>query len=401
MNSVTKTRWPVVLVGFLTGAVGAMQVGKAPPVVGILSTEFELTMTMAGWVLSTVALTGAAIGLLAGSISDRVGHRRTIQISLILVIAGCLMGAVSGDVTWLLLSRVLEGTGFIGIVVSVPSILMRVTTPSDTRLVFGIWAGYMPMGMAIMMALVPYFLMVTDWRGIWIANAVITGGMLIVFGLSTRGLEPRKDPDQNINPLTAIVRVLSRPGPWLLAACFLFYAGQWAALMAWLPTFLTRISGSDLSLAALLTALVVLVNVPGNILGGWLLQRGFTRWHLVAVGSLCMALSGYVVFMDGVSDAVRVISAIAFSFLGGLLPSTLLGGSVLHSPVPALVGTTNGVILNGANSGTLLGPPALGTLVALLGGWQASGVAIAASGGIIFLLAILLGLVEKNLTQPS
>jgi cyanate permease len=149
--------------------------------------------------------------------------------------------------------------------------------------------------------------------------------------------------------------------------------------------------------AALLTALVVFVNVPGNLFGGWLLQRNFTRWHLVAFGSLCMACFGYGVFVDGVSDTMRIIFAVAFSFTGGLLPTTLLSGAVLHSPTPELTATTNGVIINGANTGTLLGPPALGTLVALVGGWQATGVAIAIGGGLAIIFAILLGVVERRL----
>jgi len=62
----------------MAGVVGALQVGKAPPVLDLLVVEFDLSLSVAGWVLSTVALTGACIGLLAGSISDRVGHRRTV-----------------------------------------------------------------------------------------------------------------------------------------------------------------------------------------------------------------------------------------------------------------------------------------------------------------------------------
>jgi len=80
-----------------------------------------------------------------------------------------------------------------------------------------------------------------------------------------------------------------------------------------------------------------------------------------------------------------------------LLPTTLLSGSVLHSPTPDLTATTNGVIINGANTGMLLGPPALGALVGLVGGWQATGVAIAIGGSLALIFAILLGVVERRL----
>ena len=397
MNDVVKTRWPVVTVAVMAGVVGSLQVGKAPPVLDVLMAEFDLSLSLAGWVLSTVGLTGALFGLLAGSVSDRIGHRRTVFFSLLFIIAGCLLGAISKDVITLLTSRFLESIGFVGVVVSIPSILMRVITSRDQRLVFGIWAGYMPFGMAVMMATVPLLLVQTDWRGIWLFNALITAILLVFFMYMTRNLPKRQGPQASTKILVAMIRVLSRPGPWLLAACFMAYAGQWAALMSWLPTFLGEVSGNSMATAALLTALVVFVNVPVNLFGGWLLQRNFTRWHLVAFGSLCMACFGYGVFVDGVSDTMRIIFAVAFSFTGGLLPTTLLSGAVLHSPTPELTATTNGVIINGANTGTLLGPPALGTLVALVGGWQATGVAIAIGGGLAIIFAILLGVVERRL----
>jgi MFS family permease len=397
MNDGIKTRWSVVSIAVLAGVIVSMQAGKGPPVLGILREEFDLSLTLAGWVLSTVNVTGAVIGLLAGSISDRVGHRPTISLSLMFIVAGSLLGAVSPNVELLLFSRVLESIGFVGVVVSIPSIFMRVISPGDQRLVFGIWAGYMPFGMAVMMAASPALLTVTDWRGIWVFNAVITVLLLLVFRHMTRDLAPRTDNRAQVRIMSAMIRVLSVPGPWLLAGCFAAYAGQWAGMMAWLPTFLIEISGNDIAAAAWLTALVVVVNVPGNLIAGWLLHRGSTRWHLVALGSLCMAGTGYGVFADGVPDVARIIFAIAFSFAGGLVPTTLLSGAIIHSPEPALTATTNGVIINGANTGTLLGPPVVGALVGAIGGWQASGLAVAIGGGLALVFAILLGLVEKRM----
>jgi predicted MFS family arabinose efflux permease len=397
MSDKTETRWPIVIVAVMTGVVGALQVGKAPPVLDLLVTEFDLSLSVAGWVLSTVSLTGACIGLLAGSVSDRIGHRRTVFFAMLFVIAGCLLGANAHDVMTLLASRILESVGFVGIVVSIPSILMRVIAMNDQRLVFGIWAAYMPFGMAAMMAATPALLTLTDWRGVWLFNAVVTGALLVTFMYMTRSLPQRAKGQTNTNILATMVHVLARPGPWLLAACFMAYAAQWAALMSWLPTFLGEVSGNSMATAAWLTALVVFVNVPGNLLGGWLLQRGFTRWYLVAFGSLCMACFGYGVFVEGINDSLRIVLAIAFSFFGGLLPTTLLSGAVLHSPTPDLTATTNGVIINGANTGTLLGPPALGALVGLVGGWQATGMAIAIGGALALIFAILLGVVERRL----
>jgi len=378
-----------------------MQAGKAPPALGLLRAEFDLSLIEAGWVVSILAATSATIGVLTGGISDRIGNRRTITICTGLVVLGNLIGAFSTSADMLLASRFVEGIGFVGIVVSVPSILIRVTTASDQRFAFGIWGSYMPMGMALMMASAPFVLTPFGWRGLWIANAVVIALFGVVFHFLTRDLEPKGKVTDRPPVGAAIVAVLRRPGPWLLGLCFMTYAGQWVGLMAWLPTFLTETLGYSVRAAALWSAAVVAMNIPGNWFGGWLLHRGVTRWYMPAIACALMGLSGLAIFSPLTPDLGRIGLALFFSFIAGLLPPTLLSGAPLHAPAPNLVATANGVIVNGANIGSLLGPPAFGALIAAMGSWQASGVMMALAGlaGLIF--AILLGVVERRLTVAA
>jgi len=399
METTPKTRWSIVALCTVAGIAVATQAGKAPPSLGLLREEFDLSLVHAGWIVSVLSATAATIGILAGGVSDRVGNRRTVIICLGFLVLGNLIGAFAPNSNVLLFSRFFEGIGFVGIVVSVPSIMVRVTTPSDQRLAFGLWASYMPLGMALTMALAPLILIPFGWRGLWLVNAAAIFAFAILFHASTRDLVPaiRTGPRPPI--LSAIALVLGRAGPWLLGLCFMTYATQWIGLMTWLPTFLTDSMHYSIADAALLTALIVAINVPGNWFGGWLLHRGATRWHLPAVACTIMGLCGLGIFSTSMPDTGRIAFALAFSFIAGLLPPTLLAGAPLHSPSPDLVATTNGVIVNGANIGSLLGPPAFGAFVALMGGWQASGLMMAFAGAAGLFISILLGIVERRIPQ--
>ena len=67
--------------------------------------------------------------------------------------------------------------------------------------------------------------------------------------------------------------------PWLLALAFGLWALQHFALIVWLPTFLKVQRGLTSGWAALLSCVMLLACVPGNLLGGALVQRGLPRGH--------------------------------------------------------------------------------------------------------------------------
>ena len=71
-----RTSWPAVSAALFAGVVAAGYVGKLPPALPALKTEFGLSLVEAGWVVSTfntVALT-AAVGF--GVMADWIGAFR-------------------------------------------------------------------------------------------------------------------------------------------------------------------------------------------------------------------------------------------------------------------------------------------------------------------------------------
>ena len=123
-----------------------------------------------------------------------------------------------------------------------------------------------------------------------------------------------------------MVQALRQPGPWWLALGFGCYSLIFYALMVWLPTFLVQERGASVTAAALLTALVVAVNVCGNLLGSWLVHRAAPRGHVISLAFLVMAACACGIFSSALSDSLRSICACSScspAYLAGLLARQL------------------------------------------------------------------------------
>ncbi|MCW5752404.1 MAG: MFS transporter [Alphaproteobacteria bacterium] len=369
MTDSAQTRWGAVLLCVLAGMAVAVQVGKVPPAMPAMRAELQLGLVAAGWIASSVAAIGAGLGIASGMLADRIGRRRLVLIGLAAAGIGSLGGALSPNGALLLLTRLLEGLGFVAVVVSAPSLIAEAARPADHRFALGLWATYMPAGMALIMLVSPLALLALGWRGVWLGIGLLILLFLAAFAWLVPA--PARDAPRRLSTSREILLALQRPGPWLLGACFACYTLQWVAVMTWLPTFMIEEGGIPLALAAPMTALMVLFNVPGNIMGGWLLQRGVARASLIATALVTMAVMALGMFGSGLPVGMRYGMGIVFSMVGGMLPAACLSGAPFHARTQSEIGAVNGVIVQGSNLGSFSGPPALAFMVATFGGWGA------------------------------
>lgn len=391
------TRWGLVALVVGAGIVTSFHVGKAPPALPAIRAELGLGLVAGGWVVSVFSALGATVALGVGSISDRVGHKRTIVTGLCIAAIGSLAGGFAHGAALLIASRVLEGLGYIVVAVAAPSIIASAASGPDRRFALGLWGAYMPAGTSLMMLASPLALDALGWRALWHVVAAVTLLAAVIFLRHADVPAGAAAPSPRRTSLAGNLRLtLSRPGPWLLGILFAFYTVQFAALLAWLPSFMIEERDFSTALAATLTAIWVGVNVPGNLLAGWLLRRGSSHWALIAIAGAVMGLCGLGIFSSALGDGTRYFLCLLLSFAGGMLPATALATVPAVAPSPAQAGTTNGMLVQGANLGLLVGPPALAAVVTATGNWQGSAVLMAAAGGAIVLLALLLRRLEMG-----
>jgi cyanate permease len=333
--------------------------------------------------------------VLFGVLGDRLGALRMCFTGLGVGILGNLGGLVAGNELALLISRFAEGASLVAVAVSAPALLSSASAPADRHFALGIWSAYLPAGVGLAMLLAPAVMPLSGWRGIWVLTLA---ALLMAAAATYRSRAAYRLPrtaEKEPHPVAAAKVALAQLKPWLLA----FAMGSWTiqhyALIIWLPTFLQEQRDLSPLTVSLLSCSMVLVNVPGNLLGGSLLQRNFRRGNLIAFASFVTGLSGAGIFLDVFSDLTRYVLCLLLSFTGGLIPASVLSASAKLARTPKQIGTLQGLFIQVGNVGAFLGPPLIAMLVSVSGLWRD---ALIVTGGAA-LLGVILGLVFARLDR--
>jgi cyanate permease len=357
------------------GVVAAAQIGGAAAALPVLQEEFGLSPSTSAWYLSTVSALGAAGGVLLGWLGQRLGFGRQVRLGLLAIVVADLGGAVVDSLAGLLVARVAEGLGLVLVILAAPPLLSEVSTPTDRRLVAGAWGAYMPVGSGLAALLVPSAIGLVGWRGASVADACVAAGVL----LAVMRWVPRGGA-RGRAAVGGLLGALRSPSVLIITVVFGLYAAQYLAVVGLLPAALVDGVGLSVAGAGLVGAVVFLVNAPGNLLGAYLLHRGASLRWVIPAGCAGMAGTVWGVLDPALPLTVRVASAVAFSFVAGLVPSALFAGLAAVSAGTDSAGSAIGLVTQGSAVGQLLGPP----VVVAVGAAVAPG---AAQSGLLVCLA--------------
>jgi CP family cyanate transporter-like MFS transporter len=361
-----RTSWPAVAAALFAGVVAAGYVGKLPPALPALKAEFGLSLVAAGWVVSTFNTVALATAVGFGLAADRIGAYRFALAGLALLVAGGAGGAAAPSGAWLIASRVVEGAGLLAVTVAATALIFAATAPGDRRLALGIWSTYMPFGMAVAMAAAPPVIDAVGWRGLWLAVALATVASAAALASQRRNYPPAPPSGRTFG---AIVAALRQRGPWWNSLVMTFYTAQWSGVMMWLPTFLVQTRGASLAAASLLAAVVVAINVPGNLTGAWLMQRHAPRGLVICTAAVLMGAFAVGIFAEGAPDWVRFGSCLAFSYASGVIPAVAFGAAQIYARSQSQVASLQGLMMQGSNLGQFIGPLAIAAVVSMSGRW--------------------------------
>ncbi len=389
-----RTDWTAVWVALVAGVVAAAYIGKLPPALPLLKAELGLSLVAAGWVVSTFNVIAIAGALFFGLVADRVGALRFCLLGFALLCVGGLVGAAAAGTPVLLASRIVEGAGFIAVAVSAPSLIAAAAAPQDRRLVLALWSIYMPFGIALTVLASTPTLAAAGWRGLWVAAVLATLACLAgVWRFRATFARPKGGGRR----LADLVAPLREPAPWAVAIAMGLYTLQWMAVMTWLPTYLVQTRGASPLAAASLTAIFSTANMPGILLGTWLLQRNVPRGRLIVATFVLMALCDIAIFSADAPDVLRYAAVLGLSCFGGMIPAAVMSSSQRYAHSPAQVGGLQGLIVQLSNVGQFTGPLAVAAVVSATGRWESAlGVVLAASG-LGLALGIAVGRFERRL----
>jgi MFS family permease len=377
---------------FGAGLICGAYMTKVAPALPLQRAELGLSLIESGFIATTFNVMGALTGILAGTMCDRYGHRRLGLAGLAILAISGLLGAAAGSFPLLLASRFLEGIGFILFTVSGSALIVSAAGDArDRAKALGLWAAYMPAGGGIALLIAPPVIMAWGWRGLWILLALAAAAC---FALAARYAPSPKHG--SVASMRLIAESFASRGNIALALLFMFYVSQWASVMIWLPTYLVNERGASASQAALLTALMVLANAPGNVAGGWLLAHGMRRGPLIVAASAVMAACSAGMLGAFFPDAARYLLCLVFSACAGVIPGAIFSGLPVHAKTPQHISTGNGMVMQASQIGQFCGPIALAWLATRFGGWGATLWAMLAFAACGALCGFALTRIEKD-----
>ncbi|MBS1177162.1 MAG: transporter [Proteobacteria bacterium] len=381
-------RAPVIVV--LAGVCAALHVGKLPPAITALQAALGLSLLQAGFLLSTMQVAGMSAGVAFGALADALGFKRSMLLGLGLLALASAAGGLAQDVTSLLLLRVVEGFGFLLVVLPAPGLIRRLVAPERLSRMLGLWGTYMPFGAALALLIGPVWIGAFGWRAWW----WVLGGLSLAMALWLARAVPAADATAAMAPTLPwserLRQTLASPGPWLVATTFAVYAGQWLAVIGFLPAIYLE-AGVSGAATGVLTALAAAVNMAGNLASGRLLHAGVRPTRLLATGFVTMGLTSAAAFaaVDAATlpPALRYAAILVFSMVGGLIPATLFSLAVRLAPSEQTLSSTVGWMQQWSALGQFAGPPLVAWVASRSGGWQWTWVATGACSLLGLLLA--------------
>jgi len=362
--------WVILAVVYFASIAAPLNQYKTPPITPILMQNLHINLTQAGFLMSSIALTGFLLALPAGLILQRFGTKRSGLLALGFLITGGVMGAIAPTFFVLAISRIIEGIGAGLIGVIAPATLAQWFPPRQLGTAMGIWATWAPVGSIVMYNIAPALNSHFGWRSIWwfgVGYTILTA--LLYANFIRRPPEEKKEIKPS-NPLSEMRSAFSQRGIWLLAITFACFNLVLVSLGTYYPTFLSTIHGYSLDKAGFYSSLATMLILFSAPFAGWLSDRiGSRRWFLAGP---FLAIAVLLLFPFRVSGWQIILVMILQGLIAGAIPTMTFAATSEVVAKPEWAGLGLALILVGQNFGQLIGPIFFGD-IAQYYGWIIAG----------------------------
>jgi len=352
----------------VAGVLAGAQLGKIAPLIGWYRAEAGMSLVVAGWLASAIGFFVAVAALPAAIAVDRFGMYRSFVLSSATLALGAVALALLDDPAAVLGARLVEGLGYLLLVIATPALLATLPPPRLRAPALAIWGGFVPIGFAVSDFLASFMLPGSTPRAFLLAVALLFLAAAAAATLLARGLEPAGPAPGAGGTAAHFSRSFSTPVV-LAALAFGAYVILSMGFFSFLPTFVAE--RGTLLVPAWLVALLV---PAGNVLTG-VLVKGRGAAYVVRLGLLGFAATAASVlpFYAAADPAMATAAALLFALAHGVVASAIFACVPLILPAGGSTAIAIGIIAQTGGISTLIGPPAAGYVIATHG-WPGFGV---------------------------
>ena len=386
----TTTAWIVVIIAFFGGFALANVQNKVPPVMLEVMNCFNIGETDAGWLTSVFTIMGMVTAIPASQLMRKMGAKKIGVIALVCAAVGSAAGAFATDMVFLMITRVIEGTGVGMIAVVGPAVIAEWFPVEKRGLPMGLWGSWMMCSQTLLFFVSGALVTMGSWQAVWWFTTIFAVIVLVLYLWKVR--DPKGtdyEPNYSEGEEEAEFQfgeAFKSSSTWLITICgviFTFCCFGFATYISlyWDQTFFN----DGMETSNLYVSILYAIEIPMVIFIGWLLNRikvGKRHW----VGTIGFALYIIVMFLCFRMDnpAFLIPFVIIYPFLEGVIPTVYWTLTPTTAKKPEYSGTAIGILNVGLNIGTLLGPPVTGLFIENFG-WSVATIplAIAAALGAI------------------
>lgn len=372
-------------------ATGTMATMTLPAVAPAVAAGLGVPSSVIGYQISLLAAAMLFSLVFGGNLSTRLGAARVQQLSLVLLVSGCLV-ATGPNVVFFFMSAVLLGLGYGLMTPSASHLLMRFTPENRRNLLFSVKQTGVPFGGIGAALIAPAVATAFGWRWALIVSAIVLSVLIVMF-------ERRRiywDDDRNplapvvVNPLIGIVTIWRQRALRYLSisgACLV--VPQFAISTFTVVLFVEELGYTLVAAGVVLTASQV-AGVAGRVLWGWLADVTHNCYTVLSALSVVMLAMSLVCFT--LTPQWPIVAACALFFVFGSTASGWNGAFLAEvarlTPRADVVKVTGGALFY-VNVGKMLGPIAVANLYVLTGSYVTSFglLAVTAAAALACLLA--------------
>lgn len=137
-----------------------------------MKAEFDMSLTMAQWIMNGYSLTSAVLVAAMGRFSDMFGHIRIIVLGMVCFLLGSLFTLFAADTAIAIGGRVLQGIGAAGILSTSLAILNNAVPEAKRAAAIGLWGAVMALGIGLG-AVIGGALTAISWRAVFTVDVLL------------------------------------------------------------------------------------------------------------------------------------------------------------------------------------------------------------------------------------
>lgn len=286
-----------------------------PPLLPLISEEFQLTYFQAGLTMSVFSLSYAIMQIPAGRLADKFGSRSVIALGTILFSLFNFINSFVVNFQQLLLVRFCVGFSVGMHYAPILALFISLSSPRKRGRIIGYFAAIGWIGLFLAPLIAGSIASLLSWRHVFTLSSLPGVFLTIIFWKTTGNIKVReRSVDVFIfKNLTKTIKSFPFIAISIYAISYVFVA---AGIHTFIPTFFVKLHNINIIEAAELSSIPLFAGILGSIIGG-LLSDKFNKVKLIisfiTIGTFSVSI---VTFLP------ITISAVTLALLGFIITAT-------------------------------------------------------------------------------